>query len=120
MPALITGHPSRFTDFPSPLFQGAPSSITGRQPNAFGLNDMLGNVWEWNADVFRGSPAGGDAMQAGPGDGRSLRGGSWRNKARQIRVSNRGRLAPDDREDDDGFRCARRLPEPSSAGGRKA
>ncbi len=75
--------------------------------NAFGLYDMLGNVWEWNADVFRSAAAEGDAPQGGPNDMRSLRGGSWRNKAKQIRVSNRGRLAPDDREDDDGFRCVR-------------
>ncbi len=76
--------------------------------NGFGLYDMLGNVWEWNADVFRSAPGTGDdeAPQAGPLT-RSLRGGSWRNKAKQIRVSNRGRLAPDDREDDDGFRCVR-------------
>ena len=78
-----------------------------KAPNAFGLYDMLGNVWEWNADVFRPLPSKGSGVQAGPHDARSLRGGSWRNKAKQIRVSNRGRLAPDDREDDDGFRCAR-------------
>ncbi len=80
-----------------------------KAPNAFGLFDMLGNVWEWNADVFRNTPPAGegDAPQAGPTDMRSLRGGSWRNKAKQIRVSNRGRLSPDDREDDDGFRCVR-------------
>ena len=70
---------------------------------------MLGNVWEWNADVFRSQPGTGeeDTTQGGPADMRSLRGGSWRNKAKQIRVSNRGRLSPDDREDDDGFRCVR-------------
>ena len=80
-----------------------------KAPNAFGLYDMLGNVWEWNADVFRSQPGTGeeDTTQGGPADMRSLRGGSWRNKARQIRVSNRGRLSPDDREDDDGFRCVR-------------
>ncbi len=87
---------------------GKRANPVGRKaPNAFGLYDMLGNVWEWNADVFRSAPAESGAVQAGPGEARSLRGGSWRNKARQIRVSNRGRLAPDDREDDDGFRCAR-------------
>ncbi len=80
-----------------------------KAPNAFGLYDMLGNVWEWNADVFRSQPGSGeeDTTQGGPADMRSLRGGSWRNKAKQIRVSNRGRLSPDDREDDDGFRCVR-------------
>jgi formylglycine-generating enzyme required for sulfatase activity len=79
-----------------------------KSPNGFGLYDMLGNVWEWNADVFQNTPgAASDSSQGGHNDMRSLRGGSWRNKARQIRASNRGRLAPDDREDDDGFRCAR-------------
>jgi sulfatase modifying factor 1 len=76
-------------------------------PNAFGLYDMLGNVWEWTADVFRPEPGAEDGAPPDPDDPRSLRGGSWKNKARQIRVSNRGRLQPDDREDDDGFRCAR-------------
>ena len=82
-------------------------AVGQKAPNAFGLYDMLGNVWEWNADVFRSAPAEGDTAQAGPSDARSLRGGSWRNKAKQIRASNRGRLPPDDREDDNGFRCVR-------------
>ncbi len=84
-------------------------AVGTKAPNAFGLLDMLGNVWEWNADVFRITPGGADdeAAPAGSHDARSLRGGSWRNKAKQIRVSNRGRLAPDEREDDDGFRCVR-------------
>jgi formylglycine-generating enzyme required for sulfatase activity len=76
-------------------------------PNAWGLYDMLGNVWEWTAEVFRSAPGTDDTAPGVPEDLRSLRGGSWKNSARQIRVSNRGRLAPDDREDDDGFRCAR-------------
>ncbi len=78
-----------------------------KAPNAFGLYDMLGNVWEWNADHFRIVPSESPGVPGGSNDPRSLRGGSWRNKARQIRVSNRGRLAPDDREDDNGFRCVR-------------
>jgi sulfatase modifying factor 1 len=87
---------------------GRKAHAVGRKlPNAFGLYDMLGNVWEWTADVFRVTLGAEDAPEETPGDMRSLRGGSWKNKARQIRASNRGRLAPDDREDDDGFRCAR-------------
>ena len=80
-----------------------------KSANAFGLYDMLGNVWEWNADVFGSAPGSSEDGEtpSGSGDMRSLRGGSWRNNARQIRASNRGRLAPDDREDDDGFRCVR-------------
>ncbi len=82
-----------------------------KKPNAFGLFDMLGNVWEWNADAFHATPGVSEDEGAGEGsDGkRVLRGGSWKNQPRQIRVSNRGRLPPDDREDDDGFRCARNL-----------
>ena len=78
-----------------------------KAPNGFGLYDMLGNVWEWSGDVFRSTLGTPEEGKAPAGDLRSLRGGSWKNKARQIRVSNRGRLAPDDREDDDGFRCVR-------------
>ena len=85
-------------------------SVGQKVPNAFGLYDMLGNVWEWNADVFRSAAAEGNLPQGDPDAMRSLRGGSWRNKAKQIRVSNRGRLAPGDREDDDGFRCVREAP----------
>ena len=83
--------------------------VGGKSPNAYGLYDMLGNVWEWTADRFQPTPGASseDSDPAGSRELRSLRGGSWKNKARQIRVSNRGRLAPDDREDDDGFRCAR-------------
>ena len=83
-------------------------AVGGKSPNAFGLYDMLGNVWEWTADRFQQTLAtADDSAPVASSELRSLRGGSWRNKARQIRVSNRGRLAPDDREDDDGFRCAR-------------
>jgi len=80
-----------------------------KRPNAFYLFDMLGNVWEWNADSFHPTPGLSQDEAAGEGsDGkRVLRGGSWKNQSRQIRASNRGRLLPDDREEDDGFRCAR-------------
>jgi formylglycine-generating enzyme required for sulfatase activity len=82
-----------------------------KKPNGFGLFDMLGNVWEWNADVFRATPglSEDEAAREGSEDKRILRGGSWKNQSRQIRVSNRGRLLPDDREEDDGFRCIRDL-----------
>jgi formylglycine-generating enzyme required for sulfatase activity len=80
-----------------------------KRANAFGLFDMLGNVWEWNADSFHTAPGlSEDDASGDSSDGkRVLRGGSWKNSSRQIRASNRGRLLPDDREEDDGFRCAR-------------
>ena len=49
--------------------------------NAWGLQDMHGNVWEWCLDPwhdsYRGAPADGSAWTAGGGSDRLLRGGSW-------------------------------------------
>ena len=66
-----------------------------KQANRFGLFDTLGNVWEWTADWYE------------EGKTRSLRGGSWSNSPRNVRVSNRNRLVPGYRNFDIGVRCVR-------------
>jgi len=87
-------------------------------PNAFGLYDTLGNVWEWvhdwyGADYYSNSP-GSDPPGPVSGEYRVLRGGSWRGVARGLaRVSSRYILRPNVRSSVLGFRCARD-PRPSS------
>ena len=81
--------------------------------NAFGLNDMLGNVWEWTEDSYhnsyKGAPADGSAWQ-GDGAKRVLRGGSWNNGPRNVRTAVRNSYKPELRYSFYGFRLARKLP----------
>jgi formylglycine-generating enzyme required for sulfatase activity len=66
------------------------------QPNAFGLYDMHGNVWEWVEDCYKdsysGAPTDGTAVPRGDcEDGRVLRGGSWVNNPGLLRSAKRFR-----------------------------
>ena len=83
--------------------------------NAWGLHDMLGNVYEWvqdcwSASSYEGAPADGSAWLEGDCDYRMIRGGSWRSTPENIRIANRVRNSVEDRDNTVGFRVARVLP----------
>jgi formylglycine-generating enzyme required for sulfatase activity len=77
-------------------------------PNAFGLYDMHGNVWEWCSDRYDANYYRTSSKNdpAGPPDGgrRVHRGGSWYSKGRKCRSAYREHGQPDDRYDNIGFR----------------
>ncbi|HEX8181823.1 MAG TPA: SUMF1/EgtB/PvdO family nonheme iron enzyme [Pyrinomonadaceae bacterium] len=79
---------------------GSETHPVGRKlPNAFGLYDMHGNVWEWCADFYHdtyaGAPTDGSAwLTGGTPKSRVMRGGSWYNNADLCRAASRDWLAP--------------------------
>ena len=80
---------------------GRIRAVGGKRPNAWGLYDMLGNVWNWCWDVY-------DTEVYGPY--RVLRGGGWADEHWSCRASVRRRSHPTFRIDDVGFRIARSAP----------
>jgi formylglycine-generating enzyme required for sulfatase activity len=86
------------------------------QPNAFGLYDMIGNVWEWAEDCYAAPypprPVDGSAVEppaSGECERRVARGGSWITRPNRQRVTFRGRDPPATLYSFFGFRVARDL-----------
>jgi formylglycine-generating enzyme required for sulfatase activity len=77
-----------------------------RLPNAWGLCDMHGNVWEWCRDWLGDYPEGEAKDPTGPEKGlfKVIRGGSWENAADMCRSANRGSLAVPEANPNLGFR----------------
>ncbi len=95
------------TDIPSPVMK--------LEPNPWGIYDVLGNFWEWNADWYAGYPAEPTSAYTrsdpwGPaapsGVRRVIRGGGFRSDAWWARVAFRSRHSPDFGSDLLGFRVA--------------
>ncbi len=87
-----------------------PCPVGLHPPNAWGLYDMHGNVWEWCSDWFAEdyyeiAPA---TDPTGPSGGNHhvLRGGSWFSTEVSCRCAYRGMSASDHRDEDTGFRVA--------------
>ena len=93
--------------------QGKTQRVAQKRPNAFGVYDMHGNVWEWVQDCwhssYSGAPTDGSAWTTGcSSSGRVLRGGSWVNYFPTVlRSAIRSRDSPVDRYFSGGLRLAR-------------
>jgi formylglycine-generating enzyme required for sulfatase activity len=81
--------------------------------NAFGLSDMIGNVWEWTEDCFYGDYATAGSDSAARVDAgctsHAVRGGDWFSTEASLRPAVRAKANADARHDDIGFRVARTL-----------
>ena len=96
-------------------FGGKTHPVGSKKPNAWGLYDMHGNVWEWCQDWLGGYPSGMVRDPTGPASGsahqyritgplRVYRGGSWFDLAEFCRSASRCRFGPSHRFECMGFR----------------
>ncbi len=87
-------------------------TVAGLAPNACGLYDLSGNVWEWTQDWHGDYPSGSvtDPTGAESGSNRVIRGGGWTYTADYASVSLRYDVHPQDSYADLGFRLGRSSP----------
>jgi formylglycine-generating enzyme required for sulfatase activity len=90
-----------------------PMPVDSFAPNAWGLYQVHGNVWEWTEDCWNsnygGAPADGSAWTAGDCNRRVVRGGSWDYFPPVLRSASRSGLATGNRYYNLGFRVGRTL-----------
>ncbi len=98
-----------YAGFPKGEYREKTTAVGSFEPNAWGLYDMHGNVWEWCSDWYGPYLGKKETDPTGPPKGsyRVIRGGSWNFLARYCRSAFRDFWRPDGRGSDVGFRLLR-------------
>lgn len=97
-------HTARYHGSDTAPYRGYPEAVNSYPANAFGLNQMQGNMWEWTAGCTDTSCK-----------GRIMRGGSFESAPDALRSANRFTVPPGKRRQDAGLRVVRDL-EPDEIG----